>query len=76
MHGVYDHHTSCIIDVLMTDTDQPSNLSSTRTKVIKKQEGAKKKQYLDNFFEQRRHFTPYVCNTYGLLGEEAKALNK
>ena len=26
--------------------------------------------------EQRRHFAPYVVDTYGLLGEEAKAFNK
>ena len=24
MHGLYDRHTSCIIDVRVTDTDQPS----------------------------------------------------
>ena len=76
VHGLYDRHTSCIIDVRVTDTDQPSYLSTTPAKVILKQERAKKKQYLENCLEQRRHFAPYVCDTYGLLGEEAKAFNK
>ena len=76
VHGLYDRHTSCIIDVRVTDTDQPSYLSSTPAKAIAKQERAKKKQYLESCLEERRHFAPYVVDTYGLLGEEAKAFNK
>ena len=76
VHGLYDRHTSCIIDVRVTDTDQPSYLTSTPAKAIAKQEKAKKQQYLENCLEQRRHFAPYVVDTYGLLGEEAKAFNK
>ena len=76
VHGLYDRHTSCIIDVRVTDTDQPSYLTSTPAKAIAKQEKAKKQQYLESCLEQRRHFAPYVVDTYGLLGEEAKAFNK
>ena len=76
VHGLYDRSTSCIIDVRVTDTDQPSYLSSTPAKIILKQEREKKKRYLESCLEQRRHFAPYVVDTYGLLGEEAKAFNK
>ena len=40
------------------------------------QERVKKKRYQELCFEQRRHFTPYVVCASGLLGAEAKALNK
>lgn len=45
-HGLYDHHTSCIINVRFVDKDQPSYIGSTPVKVINKQEVAKEKQYL------------------------------
>ena len=76
VHGLYDRSTSCIIDVRVTDTDQPSYLSSTPAKIILKQEREKKKRYLESCLEQRRHFAPYVVDTYGLLREGAKAFNK
>ena len=76
IHGLYDRHTSCIIDARVTDTDQPSYLSSTPAKTIAKQEREKKQKYLETCLEQRRHFAPYVVDTYGMLGEEAKAFNK
>ena len=37
-------------------------------------ERAKKKKYLAACLAQRRHFTPFVVSTDGLLGKEAKAL--
>ena len=43
---------------------------------MSRQENEKKKKYLDACLEQRRHFSPYVCDTYGLLGDEATAVNK
>ena len=76
VHGLFDRNTSCIIDVRVTDTDQPSYLSTTPSKVLKSQERSKKKKYLEACLEQRRHFAPYVVDTYGLLGDEAKSLNK
>ena len=47
-HGLYDRSTSCIIDVRVTDTYQPSYLSSTPAKIILKQEREKKKRYLES----------------------------
>ena len=76
IHGLYDRSTSCIIDVQVTDTDQPSYLSTRPYKCLKTQEGTKKKKYLSACLDQRRHFATYVVDCYGLLGEEAKAFNK
>jgi hypothetical protein len=39
--------------------------------VIQSQEKEKKKKYLEPCLEQRRHFTPLVVSTDGLLGREA-----
>ena len=36
----------------------------------------KKKKYLQACLDQRRHFTPYVADCFGLLGEEAIAVNQ
>jgi len=52
------------------------SLSTTPAKAIDKQELTKKQQYLESCQEQKRHFAPYVVDTYGLLGEEAKVFNK
>jgi len=76
IHGLYEKQTSCILDVRVTDTDQPSYRSSTPDVIIKRQETEKKKRYLNACLEQRRHFSPFVCDTYGLLGEEATAVCK
>ena len=76
IHGLFDRKTSCIIDVRVTDTDQLSYLLTPPSKVLKSQEGSKKKNYLEACLEQRRHFSPYVVDTYRLLGEEAKSINK
>ena len=76
IHGLYDRNTSCIIDVQVTDTDQPFYLSTTPQKALKIGEGTKKKKYLSAYLEQGRHFPPYVVDCYGLLDEEAKASNR
>ena len=76
IHGFYEKQTSCIIDVRVTDSDSPSNLSALPEKVLLRHEKEKKKKYLEACIEERRHFSPYVCDCYGLLGEEAKAVNK
>ena len=76
IHGLWERQTSCILDVRVTDTDAPSYLFSTLEKIIEKQEREKKKKYLEACLEERRHFSPFVADCYGSLGEEAKAVNK
>ena len=76
LHSFFENQTSCILDVRITDSDIPSYSSATPEKVLTRHEKEKKKKYLDSCHEQRRHFMTCVCDTYGLLAEEAVAVNK
>jgi hypothetical protein len=76
IRGLWARGTDCIIDVRVTDTDAKSNLSRDPAKVLEQHEREKKKKYLKDCLEQRRHFTPFVVSTDGLIGREAKTLLK
>jgi hypothetical protein len=76
IRGLWARGTDCIIDVRVTDTDAKSNLSKDPAKVLANHEREKKKKYLEACLGQRRHFTPFVVSTDGLLGREAKILLK
>ena len=76
VQGLWNRSTSCILDVRVTNTDAPSYLSASTSKVIERQEREKKKKYLEACLEERRHFTPYVVDCFGSLGEEARAVNQ
>jgi hypothetical protein len=55
------------------DTDAKSCLSKDPAKVLETHEKEKKRKYLKPCLEQqRRHFTPFVVSTDGLIGKEAK----
>jgi hypothetical protein len=66
--------TDCIIGIRCIDTDAKSVLSKDPAKVLENQEREKKRKYLGACLAQRRHFTPFVVSTDGLLGREAKNL--
>jgi hypothetical protein len=72
--GFWARGTDCIIDVRITDVDAKSNRSKDLDKVLAAHEREKKKKYLGACLEQRRHFSPFVVSTDGLLGKEAKIL--
>jgi hypothetical protein len=76
IRGFWTRGTDCIIDVRVTDTDAKSNLSRDPAKVLETHEKEKKRKYLASCLAQRRHFTPFVVSTDGLLGKEAKCLLK
>jgi hypothetical protein len=76
LRGVWERQQDCIIDIRCTDTDAKSNLSKDPAKVLDQHEREKKKKYLAACLAQRRHFTPFVVSTDGLLGKEAKTLLK
>jgi hypothetical protein len=63
-------------DIRITDVDAASNRSKDPHKVLNTHERGKKKKYLEACLEQRRHFTPCMVSTDGLLGREAKTLLK
>jgi hypothetical protein len=68
IRGFRTRGTDCILDVRVTDTDAKSYSKRPPAKVLKSQEREKKRKYLENSLEQRRHFTPFVCSVDGLLG--------
>jgi hypothetical protein len=76
IHGLWARGTDCIIDVRVTDTDAKSKLSKDPAKVLESHEKEKKKKYLASCTAQRRHFTPLVVSTDGLLRKEVKCLLK
>jgi hypothetical protein len=76
IRGLWAHGTDCIIDVRVTDLDAMSNISRNPDKVLESHEKEKRKKYLKPCLDQRRHFSPFVVSTDGLLGKEAKTLLK
>ena len=76
IRSLWANSTDCIIDVRITDTDAPSHRNKGPTKVLEQQEREKKRKYLQPCLDQRRHFTPFVVSTDGLIGKEASALLK
>jgi hypothetical protein len=66
----------CVVEVRVTDTDQPTHCKRDPDSVILSQEMEKKKKYPEPCLEQRRHFTPFVVSIDGLLGREASTLAK
>ena len=74
MRGCWETGTDCIIEVRITDTDANSNRSRDPMKILEENEREKKKKYLSDCLQQRRHFTPYVVSTDGLIGKEGKTL--
>lgn len=76
VRGLWAHGTDCIIDVRITDTDAKSNRSKDPMKVLATHEREKKRKYLEPCLDQRRHFTPFVVSTDGLVGKEATTLLK
>ena len=76
LRGFWGRGIDCIIDVRVTDNDAKSNISKDPAKVLDAHEKEKKRKYLKSCLEQRRHFTPFVVSTDGLIGKEAKTLLK
>jgi hypothetical protein len=76
IRSLWANGTDCIIDVRMTDTDAPSYRNREPVKVLESQEREKKKKYLQPCLDQRRHFSPFVVSTDGMLGKEATTLLK
>ncbi len=76
IRGFWARGTDAIIDVRVTDTDAKSYRSKDPHKVLAQQEKEKKRKYLQPCLAQRKHFTPFVVSTDGLLGREATELLK
>ena len=73
VRGLWHRGTDCILDVCVTDVDAASYQTQRPDKVLAKHEKRKKAKYLQACLDNRRHFTPFIVSTDGLLGAEAKA---
>jgi hypothetical protein len=73
---LWQQGTDAIIDVRITDLDAKSNIPRVPMKVLAAHEREKKRKYLEPCLEQRRHFSPFVVSTDGLIGKEAKTMLK
>ncbi len=76
VHGFWVPGTDCIFDVAVIDTDAKSYLSTDPAKVLHNHEKRKNKHYKELCEAQRRHFTPVVVSTDGMLGREAASVIK
>jgi hypothetical protein len=76
VQGLWACGTACIIDICIRDIDAKYQRSKNPHKVLEAQEREKKKKYLETCLEQRRHFSPFVASTEGLLGKESRTLLK
>ena len=58
--GFYKQGTDLILNVWITDADNPTNKVQLVEKVRRKHERRKKHLYLHKCLDQRRHIAPYV----------------
>ena len=72
IRGFWTKQFDRIVDIRITYPESNSNRNSTVEKLIEKQEKEKKSKYLQPCLERRRHFTPFIATTDGMLGKEAK----
>jgi hypothetical protein len=76
IRGFWARRMDVIVDVRVTDTDAKSYRTRDPHKVLATQEREKKQKYLDACLKQRKHFTPFVVSTNGLIRREAGKLLK
>jgi hypothetical protein len=74
IRGLWSLGTDCILDVRVSDIDAKSYLSQPPAKVLEAQEKLKTKKYAQACADQRRHFTPFVASTDGMLGRQAQTV--
>ena len=72
IRGFWAKQFDCIVDIRITYPESNSYRNSTLEKLLEKQEKEKKKKYLLPCLERRRHFTPFIATTDGVLGKEAQ----
>lgn len=71
IRGFWRRQTRCIIDVRLTDTDQPSYVGKKVESVLLLHEREKKGKYLEDCIEARKDFTPFISSVDGVLSREA-----
>ena len=68
IRNLWKQQTDCILDVLITNLDAPSNIHRKRDAVLLSHD----KKYLQACLDQRRQFSPFVVSCDGVLENEVK----
>ena len=76
VRGLWERSKHCVIDVRVSDVNQPSYILKCPKKVLAMAEKEKKKKHLKDCHEQRKDFPPFVVSVDGLLGKDAQMLLK
>ena len=76
VHGFWEHGTTAIFDIRITDLDAPYQRSISAKKCLARHETEKKKKYLDACLGNCRTFTPLVYSIDGMCGPETAAFGK
>jgi hypothetical protein len=76
VHSLWKRGESCVLDVRITDTDQPAYRGTSSEKVLERQAKVKKDHYLQACVERRRSFAPLVYSVDGMAAKEEKSFEK
>ena len=73
---MWETGTSCVLDVCISDTDQPSYKDDSSKKVLEAHVKRKKNKYLQAYLDRRRSFTPLVYSVDGMACREPCSFEK
>ena len=74
--GFWEEQTEAIVDVQVIHTECRSHITREPAAILRSAENTKKRKYLGALQAQRKHFTPFVCSSDGLIaGEAGRFLN-
>ena len=76
VRGLWETRCSCVLDICITDTDQPSYNDDSSKKVLEGHVKRKKNKYLQACLDRRRTFTPLVYSVDGMACKEARSFEK
>ena len=74
--GLWQNRTDSVHDMCVVNTDAKTHALKTPEKCMQEAERGKKRIYLEECLQQRRHFSPFVALVDGFLGVEATATLK
>ena len=73
MYDLWQNGTDIVHDMRVRNTDSKYHSTKTPEKYPQEAERGKKKMYLEDCLQQRRHLSPFVASVDGLMGVEAMA---
>ena len=76
VRGLWETGSACVLDICITDTDQPSYKDDSSKKVLEGHVKKKKDKYLQACLNRRRTFTPLVYSVNGMACKEARSFEK